>query len=524
MLTDIRQFYSSNKLTLLIPGFVMLCAVWLSCGTPPKKYSNSIYGGEVPDSNIERGALLARQYCQSCHALPDPALADARTWHLGILPAMGPRLGIFRFGYKDYPTGRNEALFPKDYYPAKPLLSNGDWQDILDYYVSQAPDSLAPQKRDRPIAVGKAPFTATWPDYHAPVPATSFIRWDTLASPQSIVVADAIKKTLIRYTSALRPVDSLISAGSIVDMQHSGNDWLACNIGVLNPNNGKFGSVFRVLTNGKKGWQREMNRTDSLQRPVQMIPVDLDKDGQTDYLICEFGNKTGALSWYRNTGNNQFQRRLLRAVPGAIHAVINDYNHDGLPDIWCLFAQGDEGIFLFTNKGNGRFEQEEVLRFPAINGSSYFELDDFNKDGYPDILYTCGDNADYSAILKPYHGVYIFTNDGRNHFTQQFFYPLNGCYKAMARDFDGDGNLDIATISFFADYQHQPEEGFVYFENRGALSFQPSSVTETQKGRWLTMDVGDVNGDGRPDVLLGNFSIAPSFIKAHDDWQQGPRK
>jgi hypothetical protein len=62
---------------------------------------------------------------------------------------------------------------------------------------------------------------------------------------------------------------------------------------------------------------------------------------------------------------------------------------------------------LVTNKGHGNFGQEEVLKFPPIYGSSSFALADFNKDGYPDIVYTCGDNADYSQVLKPYHGVYI---------------------------------------------------------------------------------------------------------------------
>ncbi len=135
------------------------------------------------------------------------------------------------------------------------------------------------------------------------------------------------------------------------------------------------------------------------------------------------------------------------------------------------FAQGDESIIRYTNKGKGNFNKEVLLRFPPSYGSSYFELDDFNKDSYPDILYTCGDNADYSPVLKPYHGVYIFMNDGKNHFEQKFFFPINGCYKAMAKDFDGDGDLDIAGISFFADYKHQPEEGFVCLENTGSLGF-----------------------------------------------------
>ncbi len=110
-------------------------------------------------------------------------------------------------------------------------------------------------------------------------------------------------------------------------------------------------------------------------------------------------------------GKQYYVRRILRSLPGAIRAYINDYNHDGLQDIMVLFAQGDESIILFTNLGNGGFQQEQLLRFPPSYGSSYFELADFNNDGYPDIVYTCGDNADYSPVLKPYHGVYIFMNE-----------------------------------------------------------------------------------------------------------------
>ena len=163
-----------------------------------------------------------------------------------------------------------------------------------------------------------------------------------------------------------------------------------------------------------------------------------------------------------------------------------------------------------------------MLSFPAVFGSSYFELADFNKDGFADILYTCGDNADYSAILKPYHGVYIFLNDGKNHFKQAYFYPMHGCFKAMARDFNGDGNLDIAAMAFFADYSNHPEESFLYLEAKATTDFTPYSIPGTSSGRWLTMDAGDIDGDGKPDIVLGNFSIAPSFTKGSVNWQNGP--
>ena len=89
-------------------------------------------------------------------------------------------------------------------------------------------------------------------------------------------------------------------------------------------------------------------------------------------------------------------------------------------------------------------------------------------------------------------------------------------------DYDGDGDLDIAAISFFADYANQPEEGFVYLENRGDFNFEASSLPETQSGRWITMNAGDLNGDGKPDLVLGNFSVGPTPIKPKKDWKQGP--
>jgi hypothetical protein len=137
-------------------------------------------------------------------------------------------------------------------------------------------------------------------------------------------------------------------------------------------------------------------------------------------------------------------------------------------------------------------------------------------------VYTCGDNADYSTVLKPYHGVYIYMNDGKNNFTQKYFFPINGCYKALARDFDGDGDLDLATIAFFADYTLQPEEGFVYLENTGNLTFQPYTVPEATRGRWLTMDAGDVDGDGLIDIVLGNFFMGPTIRKSKENWSKAP--
>jgi hypothetical protein len=91
---------------------------------------------------------------------------------------------------------------------------------------------------------------------------------------------------------------------------------------------------------------------------------------------------------------------------------------------------------------------------------------------------------------------------------------MYGASKAIARDFDQDGDLDIAAISFFPDYQRQPLCGFVYLENKGNLQFEPSTFKEAAAGHWLTLESGDVDLDGDQDLLLGSFIAAPATVPA----------
>ena len=121
--------------SILTLSFVVML---VSCGHDPRNRTHA----RVPMSSIRLGERLAQNYCGSCHLAPDPSLLDSRSWEKGVLPAMGPRLGIFAYGFQLYPNSRRDTNIGKGYYPSQPLLGGDDWQHILDYYTATSPDSL----------------------------------------------------------------------------------------------------------------------------------------------------------------------------------------------------------------------------------------------------------------------------------------------------------------------------------------------------------------------------------------------
>lgn len=437
---------------------------------------------------------LAQKYCSSCHSFPDAGLLDTLTWKRSVLPAMAKEMGIGYYG--DQPFKIQPGSGP----------SLEEWEKIVNYYVKNAPPVLPPQQRAEVTEI--SPLFEPKFVYVPGVAATAYIGID--ARFRHICMANAFDSSFSVFDDQLQLLSSAKVEGTIIDINivdttdRLNRKGIFTNIGTLFPNDMRNGSVgFFYIDNNSKMHSLQPF-IEGLARPVQTIQSDINGDGLPDYVICEFGNKAGALSWYKHLGNGKLERKMLRPFPGAIKAYVDDFNNDGRLDIIALFGQADEGIHLFLNNGDDTFTSEPLLRFPPVFGSSYFEMVDVNGDGQKDIIYTCGDNADLSPVLKNYHGVYIFLNKGGNKFEQSYFFPVYGCYKAVGRDFDGDGDIDIALIAYFPDPQKK-QESFIFLENKGNLTFDPSIIMGADKGNWLTMDAADLDGDGDEDIVLGNF-------------------
>lgn len=460
---------------------------------------------------------LAKKYCGSCHLFPEPHLLDKITWKDSVLPAMGRLLNVPQL--QQNPFEESDMILSNK----KAQVSKEDWQKIVEYYFVEAPSTLPVQPRP-PISGLNTHFDEE-PKILTGVPGNTFLRID---AGNKRIYASGMDSLLRVFDHQLNLISEINVEDIVVDMQFDDSlgtigsrKGVLTRIGIMNPNDLKTGSAsIFTMDISTKFVQHKI--FDTIQRPVQISGADLDMDGKKDYLVCGFGNHEGAFFWMKNTSDGKFEQKMILQQPGAIKSYVEDFNGDQLPDIITLFAQGQEGIYFFENRGNGVFDTKELLSFPPVFGSTYFEMRDFNHDGLQDIVYTCGDNADYSNVLKNYHGVYIFLNQGNFVFKKHYFFPLHGAFKAIPRDFDLDGDLDIAAISFFPDRERQPSEGFVFLEQVATLEFEASSIKNVNDGHWITLDAGDLDGDGDEDIVIGSLFLPIELNKMSKEFKSKP--
>lgn len=435
---------------------------------------------------------LAKQYCGSCHLFPEPNLLDKETWANKVLPQMAFRMGFINSEIINK-IPPNDLPIVLEIIPKEPIISIQEWEAICNYFNKNAPDSLTVEERSITDSVDQFNI------YPSRLFRKSFITLLKFDSINRKMYAGNRASKLYELNSDFSAVDSIQLSSPPSHIDFDDDDFVISEMGIMDPNDQAKGKLVSIKRNSKTA----SVILDSLQRPVYFEKKDFNNDGQDDFVVCAFGNYTGGLLLFESKGHNKFERHSLNSMPGARKVTIRDLNGDGLKDILALMTQGDERLILYINKGNLTFEEKVLLRFPPVYGSNYFEIADFNKDGYFDILLANGDNGDYSIILKPYHAIRIFENDGKNNFHQSWSYRMHGASQAAAVDFDKDGDLDIAAIAFFPDFKKHPQESFIYFENTGNYNFVPQTTDMGASGRWLVMETADYDSDGDTDIILG---------------------
>jgi FG-GAP-like repeat len=398
-----------------------------------------------------------------------------------------------------------------------------EWQGVLRFYLSHAPDQLPPPTPWPAADASGFKVRDFSPPNAPPAPAISNVQFvDVNGDGRLDILATEMRHGVILVGNPADPSGRLAAITGVSNPAHievfdvdrdGQRDLLIADLGEFLPGDHTNGAVVLMRAVATGGYQQLT--LGGWPRVADVEGGDFDGDGRIDLAVAAFGwRKVGRMSVLENktTGASapQFVEHVIDPRPGGIRAIPVDLNGDGRLDIVGLLAQQFETVVAYFNTGSGfAFKPETIYTAPHPNwGSSGITLVDFDGDKDLDVLLTHGDTFD-DIIIKPYHGIQWLENTGTYPFVEHTLADLPGVFSAKAGDLDGDGDLDVVACAFVPEASNGDDSdmpALVWLEQVRPGTFERHTLLRERPARHATLDLADGDGDGDLDILLGRFS------------------
>ncbi len=278
---------------------------------------------------------------------------------------------------------------------------------------------------------------------------------------------------------------------------------------------GQMDGVVSVLLGNGDGTFRAAVTYDpgGLQTSAVAI-ADLDRDGKLDLIVtntcpsdgCGYPSKDGIVSVLLGNGDGTFQNpvRYDSGGIGPTSIVAADVNEDGKMDLVVTNCGCSEGFFFGSGSvnillGNGDGTVQAAGAYTTGPNPWWVAVADVNGDRHLDLVVAnscwCGHDASVSVLL----------GDGDGTFQAPVTYDSGGedPFSITVGDVNGDGKPDVL-VGDSCESGCPTNYTIGVLLGNGDGTFQPVEMFDSGFGGVLSIAVADINGDGRPDLLVTN--------------------
>jgi FG-GAP-like repeat/Bacterial Ig-like domain (group 3)/FG-GAP repeat len=232
--------------------------------------------------------------------------------------------------------------------------------------------------------------------------------------------------------------------------------------------------------------------TISVQQAPTRYPIvtaDFNEDGIPDLAVPLYGLNDVAI--LLGKGDGTFEAPIMASVPGSNfikQIVVGDFNGDGIPDL-ALIDSDTSTLGILLANGDGTFTQDATK--PPVSGApTYIATGDFNGDGKTDV-----------AVAENDGTIAILLGNGDGTFAALGSVNSGSSSSSIAvADLNGDGRADIVLASGGG-----TTESIIVLTGNGDGTFNSSFSVQSPTSTNVTwVHVADFNQDGTPDVVLAD--------------------
>jgi hypothetical protein len=173
-------------------------------------------------------------------------------------------------------------------------------------------------------------------------------------------------------------------------------------------------------------------------------------------------------------------------TPGSVE--IADMNNDGKPDL-IVANERSGNVTILLGDGKGAFAPVPGSPFPAGHSPNDVALGDFNRDGRLDVAFANHEKKYLTVLLGDGRGG--LAPAPRSPFAVEVRPHTHG---VATGDFDGDGNLDLVTEGWGTD-----QVEVLFGDGKGGFRL-PGTFFSVGKHPYQRLRVADLNGDGKADL------------------------
>ena len=226
---------------------------------------------------------------------------------------------------------------------------------------------------------------------------------------------------------------------------------------------------------------------------TSLATADFDGDGHAD--IVTGNGMSYDLSVLLGDGAGGYAEPVSYPLPdfsiGHVVVAVGDANGDGHADI-AAAGFNETRIALFSGDGSGAFGTPALHLIGNGEAPRAIALADVNGDGAPDLVTANGNSANISVLA----------GDGTGAFDAALNFATGAYPVSLAvADIDGDGDADIVTAN-------AANRDLSILRGDGSGQFAaPQSLSVGPNAEPFALAVADATGDGHPDLVTANAGL-----------------